>query len=424
MKKYVLCILIAFGYVYGMNDPFKRSNIFYDERNVFYSINMQFAFSQYKEVILQYEDLLKKIERGEISATKNQILLAKNALGQAYRAEGNLEKGYTYIVEAMNSGLKRPLTQEVLKQLAENNDVSKTIVVRGADSSRRFGIGDMLGDGPYIRELTRRGVAKIIEIVSPSVKELHKKAACADVVLSTEDPEPVYDYETMLFALPHFLGVKTTFDIPQQPYLDIDKKRYDYWYKRIAQESGTKIPVIVWHLTSNFPVPEGRKLSQRKVSLEKIASGLFKRNIKLITVAYGHPPITQQELEKMDPEKQREYSLDVVSEQQKSQITHLTDISLEDIFALVQVVVDQQGFACGSDTAIPSGLAYTIQDPNEKRRICMLLPYHSDARWGNRPSNAKGRDGRLPNIKEFWQREEGDWSHPIEQVGEYIMKQQ
>ena len=389
-----------------------RSDIFYDEKNPFYAANMLFDRSDYDGAILLYKEL---VNSPNIDATQEQKLLAYNALGQAYRAKGNLKKGYKYIAAAMNNSLARPLTKKIFH---DESYASKTLLVRCTDDTRRFGIGDMLSDAAYLKELTKQRCFRTVALVSSWVQALYQNAHCADMVITPEDAVMDYDYETTLFALPYFLAITTVHDIPQERTFDVSFDRYHYWKEWVANNCSAQSPSLIWHVTSDFPVPEGRQLRSRKVPLKEfipLASG----PASLICISLDHAPISRQQWKHLPEEQQHACLLDVIDEGHKKLFVYAEAYTLEDIFALAQVIVDSGGYCCGPDTAISNGLAYSLQS---NRRLCVLMPYHGDARWGEHPGASLSKKGRLPNYLEFWQQREGSWSEAMQAAKEYIAK--
>lgn len=424
--------------LYAVDDSLERTKIFYDKKNPFFRMNDLFNRSQYAEAIVACEDILDRVIKGFIQASNDQLKLAKNVLGQAYRAVGDLEKGYMYISEAMNHCLKKPLTKERFDEIirmAEKNELQKKpkLLIHGADTSRRFGIGDMFIDGIYAKKVSDLGCFETVEVVLPSVKKIHENARCADDVITTVDALPDdYDYEVMLFSLPHFLDMKNPYDIPQESYIRVDENRCEFWEKEIAKiTSNGEVPILFWWETSNFPTPEGRLLLQRKVPLKFIADIASRnRGFKFISIQTNSTPVTHDEFQKLTKEEQGLNVHNVISQEQKNQIEWFSsrdDFDKEpfaDTFALAKVVMKcKKGFTVGPDTALPNGIARAVaRDPEDIHRICMLMPFHSDARYGIQTPGVCEKVSRIPNCVEFWQDEENSWTGPIGNVEKYILK--
>ncbi len=410
MKRHVFLLLIVCNSAFSIQDPYARSALFYDIKNPFYAANCLFDSSEYDAAIVRYLDVLQNATE---AYTGEQKQLALNALGQAYRALGDFQNGYTYIAHAFNAVLKKPLKKKIYTQLTSKQQEfdCPTLLVRCTDDTRRFGIGDMLGDAVYLKRLTQMNSVKTVALVAPSLKKLYENAHCASVVISPHDAVPHYDYETFLALLPHFFGIKTPDEIPQEPVFIPRKEDVLYWEKYLDTVCGDKMPLMIWHMTSDFPVPEGRKLRSRKIPLAVFES-LRSDSVQLISVSYGHPPITIQEYELLDQAQREEQGFDVVSEAFKREIIFCGDLNIDELCALGQAIVNRKGYLCGPDTAIPNGLAYAIQ--SDIRRIAVFMPYHNDARWGVRPGSSIYREGRFPNVLEFWQQEADNWSAPMD----------
>lgn len=266
----------------------------------------------------------------------------------------------------------------------------KTILVVGEEW---YGFGDFFQFIRYTKLLKDQG-AYVIVVVRNPLKMIMQSCPFVDQIVAVKDNVPAHDFYVPYMSLPYFFNTTPdTIPFSNEAYLDIKGNLPTELEEKINKDQNVKIGLCYEGKTQyvtpfGFPYPSGRSiLLQMLLNSLKIPGVSF----------YLLNPVDEQVTQEI-----RDHI--IISEKDFDKNGAFTDIARLmkklDVSVCVDTSIPNLGGACGA-------------------KIFLLLQKYADWRW---MLQTEEKTLWYPDVTIFRQREQGDWSHPLELIKEKILK--
>jgi Flp pilus assembly protein TadD len=247
------------------------------------------------------------------------------------------------------------------------------------------GIGDTLQFVRYIPMVRARG-GKIILEVQGLVHPLLQSFEGIEQCIVRNDPLPAYDVQCSLLSLPYIFDTNLQTIPAKVPYVFPDPRRVEQWRARVAAPRKFKVG-IVWAGRSDYKNDLNRSM---RLELLRPLTGIA--GTSFYSMQKGNA--SEQALNPPPGMK-------------------LMDCSLElNNFADTAALVANLDLVISVDTAV-AHLAGAMAIP-----VWTMLPFAPDWRW----LMDRGDSPWYPTMRLFRQNKPGDWSQPIEQMTDALLK--
>jgi tetratricopeptide (TPR) repeat protein len=332
--------------------------------------NLLQRLSRHGEALEAYGQALA-LDPGNVDANWNRALLllllgdfAAGWAGYEWRWRRQLRE-----IEARDLGAPLWLGQESLE--------GRTILLHGEQ-----GLGDTIQFMRYVPGVAARGGRIVLEVFAPLAGFLANFPGVSQVV-RRGDPLPPFDLQCPLLSLPLALGVIPPLESPE-PYLAPDPAKARLWAERLGPARGLRVGLVC--------------------SGSRTHGGDARRSIPFDLIAARLPAGPDYHLLQKDI---REDDREALAARQD--LTVWAD-SLGD-FSDTAALVAQMDVVVSVDTSV-AHLAGAIGRPAR-----VLIPFEPDWRWRLEGDTTPW----YPRMRLYRQTVRGDWSGPLERIGQDLM---
>lgn len=335
-------------------------------------------------------------------------------------ARGKYQKGHEHFDARLRNTAanRKPLKNSWDGKCA--NDTCAPLLIRG-----EHGIGDTFFFLRYMKQLHEQGIPVVVRERGFLKPLLSRQPYISKVITADADEDKTqFTFDVYAMSLPRYVSknglspLQTAQDIPYatgyiEPKVDLVEK----WKSQFSDKQ--KLHVLIGAYRASKNVAGECRFLKRDCAIAALIKSLAKPNVKLYHPCGGeHRPIKRSEYERLKQEGNlRELDeLDIVEDADWSKIVLLGADPSEnfDKYAFE----DTAAAMCAADYVISVDTSTAMLAGGlGVKNFGVLLPKESDWRWG------EGQPSTTPffaNARLFWQKEQDDWSAPLESLSEAV----
>jgi hypothetical protein len=336
-------------------------------------------------------------------------------LGETLFALGQFKEGFPFFDARLHNpdGKRKPL-QKPWDGNCEKGQC-KLLLIRG-----EHGIGDTFG-------ITLRNAKAAHDAGIPvAVRErgflmaIIKRQSYISQVIKSDEEEAKLPYTADMYGMS---GGRYLSNMSYSTgYIEPDTNLVAKWKTQFNDKQKLHVLIGAYRASANI-AGECRYL-RRDVAIAALIKKLAKPNVALYYACSGdYKPVKRSDYEKLKSEgkldtlKNFDATLDIVEDADWDKLVLLggADFNKSGAFEDDAAAMCAADYVISVDTA--AGQLAGALGVNNVKNFAVLLPKESDWRWGE----GQPKDSPLfANAQLFWQKEQGDWSAPLDALGETI----
>lgn len=329
------------------------------------------------------------IEMYKRSLRENDCALTHLNLGIAYLTHGDLEHGFREY-EWRWAAFDEP-HDTFPRPTWDGCDLKGKRIYVHAEQ----GFGDTFQFIRYLFLLKKMGAFVIFNTQAP-LKALLRLCPYIDILITSEDPFPDFDYYSPLLSLPTLFNTRLDTVPAPIPYLYAHEQLVQEWKQRLANDKNYKIG-ICW---------QGNAAYQNSLVQNIVAAKSCK--LEYFSILAAIPGVTLYSLQKI-------HGMDQITDGAENSFVHIFDATFDERdgrFMDTAAVIKNLDLVITIDTSI-GHLAAALGVPT-----WILLPEPADWRWMRSQTDTPW----YPNVRLFRQQTPGDWTTVMHTVADALKK--
>lgn len=372
-----------------------------------------FKKSEYKTAFFLYGEALKHNLFAKLDS--QQQVRAKVNLGETELALHKFKEGHTHF-DARLENKDPKLNRKPLQKPWDGTFLHNSSLLQ----RHEHGIGDLFFAIRNAKKADELGIPVIVR--APGfLKPILSRQPYIKGVITSDKEEATTEYGADIYSLSlsryisnnGLRSVQTTADIPYpHGYIEPRADLVEKWKNHFSKKQAFNIVIGAYRASAN--VAGECRFLQRDIAIAALIQKLAKPGVKLYYCSGGdHRPISCSEYNKLKAEGKlgKLDELDIVEDADM----HKLEILEGENFDQTEGAFEGTAAAmCAADrvVSVDTSLAMLAGALGDNvKKFSVLLPKESDWRWGN------GQPTTTPffaNATLFWQKEQNDWSVPLE----------